>query len=441
MNDPVVITYHLSEPAVVLVDILTNGVSVGSDALTAMKGDAGHLVAAGDRRATWLARKAGLPKNVEDGSVKVTAKVQAWSRYSPPDYLVVDLTQPSNFTYYATAEAIPGGIQADVNKTDRMIFRKIPAAGETMVLGCGKNEMQQPVSGLGRRKAFDVHKIRTTDDKDSDWTEKDGYTITGEHLAHPMGFTNDYYLAIYECTQGQWLKLFGGDENPWGSTNCRYTEYEDSAKRPVTGRRYIDLRGNAIEGDRAHWPTDGHYVAELSQLQRFRNWTGLLYDLPTEAQWEFAARAGITTLWPSGNAFLFEEDVSKYAWNADNWQDDPVVAAAGMNQTHAVGQLRPNAWGLYDMLGNSSECCLDYMYSTAASCDPLKGAYSIDYPGPVKENATSQPYRVKRGSRHLESADKMRFTRRAAMNATLGSVDAALRAWLPAESPAWQLEK
>ena len=119
-----------------------------------------------------------------------------------------------------------------------------------------------------------------------------------------------------------------------------------------------------------------------------------------------------------------------------------------MNQVHAVGQLLPNAWGLYDMMGNSSECCLDVMNDQASS-DPLDGAFSIDYPGPISEGYSNDgkggdwrsPRRVKRGSRFYEAASKMRLTRRASMGDSLGSHDATLRAWLPAESPAWQLEK
>lgn len=436
MNDPIVITYALSEPAVVLVDILTNGVSVGSDALTAMKGDAGHLVAAGNRKATWLARKAGLPKNVEDGSVKVTAKVQAWSRYSPPDYLVVDLTQPSNFTYYATAEAIPGGIQADVNKTDRMIFRKIPAAGETMILGSGKNEVPS-------------YAHAATNDYVN---PESSYIKACDQLSHPVGFTNDYYLAIYECTQGQWLqlssewtKLYKKTENPpWGPTHCSCTNCPDSARRPVTGRRYSSLRGMLTTSVvPCNWPIDGHSVSDGSELKRFRDRTGLLFDLPTVAQWEFAARAGVTTITPSGNAFLTLANVTAYAWCADNWRDDPMSVACGNeNQIHAVGQKLPNAWGLYDMLGNSSECCLDIMDSSPKEhLDPLKGAYSIDYPGPTAATGDSELRRARVGGRYSEPYDRMRFSRRAGMAATLGSDDATFRAWLPAESPAWQLEK
>ncbi len=100
------------------------------------------------------------------------------------------------------------------------------------------------------------------------------------------------------------------------------------------------------------------------------------------------------------------------------------------------------------MMGNSSECCLDVMNDKVSS-DPLDGAFSIDYPGPISLGYPNDgvgsdwrsPRRVRRGSRFLEEANMMHVTRRASMGDALGSQDATLRAWLPAESPAWQIEK
>ncbi len=74
--------------------------------------------------------------------------------------------------------------------------------------------------------------------------------------------------------------------------------------------------------------------------------TGIFYRLPTEAEWEYACRAGATTAWPFGNEAGALKD---YAWYAANSE----------GKYHKVGQLKPNAWGLYDMLGNVAEWTLD----------------------------------------------------------------------------------
>lgn len=103
---------------------------------------------------------------------------------------------------------------------------------------------------------------------------------------------------------------------------------------------------------------------------------GRLVRLPTEAEWEYACRAG------SAAEFCFGDDVEtlcEYGWFAENSED----------RTHCVGKKRPNAWGLYDMHGNVVEWCLDEhrAYSIERQMDPVFTAQEPDEPVAVMRGA------------------------------------------------------
>jgi formylglycine-generating enzyme required for sulfatase activity len=86
--------------------------------------------------------------------------------------------------------------------------------------------------------------------------------------------------------------------------------------------------------------------------------TGKIYRLPTEAEWEWACRAGSTTAYPTGNA---PAGLADFAWYAENSDDQP----------HPIGQKKANAWGLHDMEGNVAEWCIDLYKKDAYAAAPL----------------------------------------------------------------------
>ena len=188
----------------------------------------------------------------------------------------------------------------------------------------------------------------------------------GNEVQHQVTLTDDYYIGIFEMTQRQY-ELVTGDKPSYFNNATYY------ATRPVDNISYDMIRG-ATTG--AGWPPSSAVDGD-SFLGELRAMTGLGFDLPTEAQWEYACRAGTTTSLNSGknvvNTGYVADDnlneVGRYRYNggSDATQDsDPTLGTA------KVGSYLPNAWGLYDTHGNLWEWCLDWSanYSGDAT-DPM----------------------------------------------------------------------
>ncbi|MEJ7912104.1 MAG: SUMF1/EgtB/PvdO family nonheme iron enzyme [Chitinophagaceae bacterium] len=135
----------------------------------------------------------------------------------------------------------------------------------------------------------------------------------------------------------------------------------DAITRP--SQPYIDLTLGMGKSGGAPANSMQQYGALMYCRWLYQN-TGVFYRLPSEAEWEYACRAGSTSVYPFGND---SKDLSKYAWYKGN----------SNNEYHNVGELQPNAWGLYDMIGNVAEWTLDQYDETyfkkleAGAADPL----------------------------------------------------------------------
>jgi formylglycine-generating enzyme required for sulfatase activity len=139
----------------------------------------------------------------------------------------------------------------------------------------------------------------------------DGATV------HEVRISRDFWMQTTEVTQAQWEAL--GFENR------------------------SEFRGATNPVDNVSWNDAQEFLSKLAARVPGRRKPGL----PTEAEWEYACRAGTTTTWCCGND---EEALEAYAWYGQR----------GGEGSHPVAQKKPNAWGLYDMHGNVLEWCHDY---------------------------------------------------------------------------------
>ena len=172
-----------------------------------------------------------------------------------------------------------------------------------------------------------------------------------------------YYIGVFEVTQRQW-ELVVGNRPSYFSNDAYY------ATRPVEQVSFEMIRGSK---DGTKWPISSS-VDDGSFMALIRKITNLTIDLPTEAQWEFACRAGATTDYNNGtncdniyqNANM--NVLGRYYGNggASSSYDSDVS-----HGTAAVGSYLQNAWGLYDMHGNVLEWCLDWEGDLVGGTDPV----------------------------------------------------------------------
>lgn len=400
------IAYTLSgAPGIVTVDILTNGVSIGAEHFRGITGDVNRKVEPGAREIQWRAPYAAW--NDHGGhSFSATAVVSAWATNSPPTYMVIDTETlaKDDFRFYPNAEAIPGGVTNDIYKTKYLVMRRVYATGVMWRMGVPIAETNTYFNGSN--------------------------SLLLDVPPHPVILTNDYYLGVYEMTQKQWQNAYvkSGASGEKAQPSI-YKDATDADLRPVENIAWKTTRGDGDSGASYNWPSNGHDVDPSYFFGKMRSKTGLMFDLPTCAQWEFACRAGCTL---TNN--LYGVSIDDLAWHSGNWQDDPVscLAANGnCNQTHAVGQKLPNAWGFYDMLGNVEEWCLDRKTSTTAYYN-ADGTPSVEPQGAVATSGN----RLRRGgafenpAAHSRCGHDIYAWSHAARNKILG-----LRLWCPAVVP------
>jgi formylglycine-generating enzyme required for sulfatase activity len=239
------------------------------------------------------------------------------------DYLVIDLSTGPSATSYPVSylPTVPAGGWPDEYKTTKLVLRRIPA---------GAFIMGSPVGELGRSQFSD-------------------------ETQHQVTLTKGLYIGVFEVTQKQWERVMGY----WWSRFYN-AAYRDT--RPVEMVSYSQIRGSTSG---AAWPVSNS-VDAYSFMGILRQKTGVEFDLPTEAQWEYACRAGTTTALNSGRNLTATglcwnmAEVGRYSNNGGpkGWFTSQMANLS--EGTAGVGSYLPNAWGLYDMHGNVFEWCLDW---------------------------------------------------------------------------------
>ena len=381
----VTIQYKFSgDDAVITLDVQTNAnpsasasdpgwTSIGGPAVCNAKGEVWRKVekVSDDtlHTITWRPDKSWAGENGEGFVIAANgarAVVKAWAVNNTPDYMVVDIsnssipnTQDARCRYYPSVDFLPGSAYGQVGavtnnanfKTSLLVMRKICARDITWIMGSTALETQRQAA---------------------------------KERAHVVTLTNDYYIGIFELTQGQWAEIVPSG-NSWPSYFYNPTY---RAGRPVEQICYNDVRCGDCSASSAPSTAGGLYPNPPyagSFLDRLRSRTGVDFDLPSDAQWEFACRAGHgDTKYGDGSAVLNtsagpDANLTRLARYAKGNNANPVANPPRdcdtTMATAIVGSFAPNDWGIYDMSGNAVELCLDKFKQDVSD---LGGAVYVD---------------------------------------------------------------
>ena len=339
----VTVTYTLGdganlEPAIVTVDFETNvtgtaegpWASIGERNFRNVQGWVNKVVEPGTHTITWRPNRVWPDHVIAAGNFR--ARVKAWAKTCPPDYLAIDLVTPMRF-YYTSTNALPFDIGDDICRSDVLLMRKIPAANVEWRMGSPSNENGREIPNASKQAKYP------------------GYETT-----HYVTLTKDYYFGVFPITRGQYAHVMSATA---GDLPCKV-----KTGLSYNFVRYGNDNGTAPGG--GTWPAE-KAVTTSSFMYKLRQLAGIdTFDLPTSAQWEFACRAGTMTALYNGKELTPQEDYTKTSDVVDPNVDDLAwyIGNSGGACPDRVGMKQPNGWGLYDLYGTVYEWCLDFARKT-----------------------------------------------------------------------------
>lgn len=375
----ITVSYTLAEPGIVTVAFKRDGVTIPEARYASVAGDVNKYVAAtapGKTRTMRWQTDLDWPDTAFDGSID--ADVTAWTTNNPPDYVVLDLATMTNSApyagarYYTSTNALPGGLFDSRYFSEKLVMRKMPAAGVVWRMG-------SPDGEVGRS------------------------SVDGLESRHRVKLTQDYYIGVFETTYGQSAYMFPG------------TSY---ANNRVDSGGAGDPR--CAQGNVAYYYLRTPEKVGLSNYDNPESWLiigalrdrmGVKLNLPTEAQWEFACRSGTGAPFHNGYSLPNTTTYGPAKVREAGWIFYKIGQSIADDEKpygpRPVGLKKPNAWGLYDVIGNVAEFCYD----------PY-GAYVVEADDGISENPVggnvydSSKKRVLRGGYFNQSADKCRSAAR-----------------------------
>jgi len=371
----VTIGYSLANgPAVVTMDVETNGPSGWASIGTANiypanpkfrpTGDVNRLVSGSSGSIRWRANRTWPNRTAE-----IRAVLTAWAADDTPDYMVVDMNPgvaaADRVKYYASSNALPGGglFALDDYRTTHLVMKKVIAKGITWTMGDASN--------FGR--------------------------VVDREATHQVTLSNNYYLAVFPLTQKQCNVIFGSP------VDAEFFPIDGDMR--IRDRIFFSTWNPMARGSTTPYPGAPDSGSLLGKLRKLTEGVVDDWDLPSEAQWEYAAKAGHgEAYWGDHTPIMigstnYNYDVTvpgRFKHNQANpgWcmsQADWLAYNAeqpASNGTPIAGSYRPNAWGFYDMMGGVFEWCVDWYqddisaYGGAANAN---GEFRLDGSAPYQD--------------------------------------------------------
>ena len=341
--------------------------------------DSATPAADGAHRVVWDAVADGLGAFVPDGQLTATLVELGDPTPDEAEFMIIDISGgctgstmcPVTYVRATTAAAESEKYNTDAYKVGKIVLRKVHAKGQTFRMGVGST----------------------------------GDVSTGSNW-HEVGFTKDFFLGIFEFTFGQFKTVVGNGTrmgNQVGETQYTYggnmqgDGYNMTPAYKLSYNQYfssIEVSADSPGSTILHGTVYSGGVVGLLNAHLDGVTSPSLLSLPTEAQWEYVARAGSQTSYPYGNNAA--SHLRPYAWNSANSSTNNYKNTTGCCM-HVVGTREHDPWGFYDMLGNAAEWVEDWYDSAgyALGAGYVAGGVTWDPTGPADDAGFTK--RVARG--------------------------------------------